>query len=142
MTISGFTAISLKWEINFLDIIIRFEPIKKILPELINWFEIVRDGILNTLEKYPFISYGTDWLAFGHIIIAINFIGPLKDPVRNIWVIELGMITCILVIPWALTFGALRVIPVFWRIINCAFGILGIIPLNYARKYIMRLSQN
>ena len=142
LTISGLTAIPLKWEINLLDTILGNQTIRNLFPLLFHWFEIVRDGILNTLEEYPFIAYGTDWLAFGHIIIAINFIGPFKDPVRNIWVIELGMIACILVIPWALTFGALRGIPFFWRIIDCSFGVFGIIPLYYARKYTLRLSQN
>jgi hypothetical protein len=47
--------------------------------------------------------------------LLIFFIGPLKDPIKNIWVIELGMIACFLVIPWAFIFGAFRGIPLFWR---------------------------
>jgi hypothetical protein len=29
---------------------------------------------------YPFLAYGTDWLAFAHIVIAVFFIGPLVKP--------------------------------------------------------------
>lgn len=41
-------------------------------------------------------------------MIAIAFIGPLRDPVRNIWIIQWGMIACVLVIPLALLAGAAR----------------------------------
>ena len=36
------------------------------------------------------------WLAFAHIVIAIAFVGPPRDPVRNVWVIELALIDFIL----------------------------------------------
>jgi len=42
----------------------------------------------DTNQRYPFLSYGTDWLAFAHLIIAILFIGPLIDPVKNSWIIS------------------------------------------------------
>jgi hypothetical protein len=52
----------------------------------------VHAGVSETYRLYPFIAYGTDWLAFAHIVIAVAFWGPLKNPVRNVWVIEFGMI--------------------------------------------------
>jgi hypothetical protein len=82
--------------------------------------------------------YGTDWLAFGHLMIAIAFIGPLRDPVRNIWVVEFGMIACVLVIPAALICGFVRGIPFFWRLIDCSFGVFGIVPLYLAWRLIRR----
>jgi hypothetical protein len=72
-------------------------------------------------------------------VIAIAFIGPLKDPVKNLWVIEFGMIACVLVVPYALVFGQVRGIPILWRGIDTLFGIIGIIPLWITRKYILRL---
>jgi hypothetical protein len=33
---------------------------------------------------HPWLAYGTDWLAFAHIVIAVFFIGPFVDPVQNI----------------------------------------------------------
>src|SRR4051794_1313492 len=40
------------------------------------WIEFVYEGVEDTYQKYPFIAYGTDWLAFAHLVIAIAFIGP------------------------------------------------------------------
>ena len=87
------------------------------------------------------MAYGTDWLAFAHIVIAMAFIGPLRDPVKNIWVIEFGMIACVLVIPLAAICGPLRGIPWLWILIDCSFGIFGIMPLWLIRRYIKRLEQ-
>jgi hypothetical protein len=83
--------------------------------------------------------YGTDWLAFAHIVIAIAFIGPLRDPVKNLWVIEFGMIACILIIPWGIVFGSMRGIPPFWSLVDFSFGVFGFIPLKITRDYILRL---
>ena len=38
---------------------------------------------VRALLAFFIIAYGTDWLAFAHITIAVAFLGPLKDPVRN-----------------------------------------------------------
>jgi hypothetical protein len=67
-------------------------------------------------------------------------VGPLKDPVKNIWVIEFGMIACILVIPFALIFGAVRELPFLWRLADCSFGVAGFVPLYIVRKEIQKLS--
>lgn len=96
-------------------------------------------GVSETQQKHPFIFHGTDWLAFGVFVLAITFIGPLRNPVRNVWVIDMGMIACVLVVPYALVFGYLRGIPFFWRLIDCSFGILGIIPLWLARRWVKRI---
>lgn len=105
------------------------------------WLAEVREGIVTTNAKYPFIAYGTDWLAFGHFVIAIAFIGPLRDPVKNVWVIEFGMFACVLVVPFALVMGGIRAIPLGWRLIDCSFGVFGIIPLWFCRKYIRDLAR-
>lgn len=53
---------------------------------------------LEAIEKdHPQIMYGYDWLAFAHIVLAILFVGAIRDPVRNKWVIECGLIMCALV---------------------------------------------
>ena len=100
----------------------------------------IRDALIETNTKYPFMAYGTDWLAFGHFVIAVSFIGPLRDPVKNVWVIEFGMIACVLVVPFTLGMGAVRGIPLGWRLIDCSFGVFGIIPLWFCRKYIRELA--
>ena len=93
------------------------------------WILKVREGLHATYSTYPFMAYGTDWLAFGHFVIAIAFAGALRDPVRNRWLYLFGMISCVLVIPYAMICGALRGIPFYWRLIDCSFGIFGIGPL-------------
>lgn len=103
------------------------------------WIVTVRDAYIETNRSYPFLAYGTDWLAFGHLMIALAFIGPLKDPVRNVWVVQFGMLACVLVIPLALIGGQVRLIPLYWRGIDCCFGILGFIPLYFAYKKIKQL---
>src|ERR1044071_4049270 len=70
------------------------------------WLERVFIGIRDTNNRYPFLAYGYDWLAFAHIVLAVLFIGPLKDPVKNKWVIEFGIIASILIIPYALIAGS------------------------------------
>ncbi len=95
------------------------------------WLATVHHGLRETYAAYPWVSYGTDWLAFAHIAIAVYFIGPLINPVRNEWVIQAGLIGCLLVLPLALICGPLRGIPFYWRLIDCSFGVVGAIPLFY-----------
>ena len=79
-------------------------------------------------------------LVVSHIVIAITFIGPLRDPVKNAWVVESGIIASILVIPWALIFGPLRGIPFWWRLIDCSFGAGGLVFLLPAHWLIRRMA--
>src|SRR5215211_476650 len=139
---SGLTAIPLRWELKILmPFIEKGSLLGIIFPAMIEWMERISDGLQNGYGRYPFLAYGTDWLAFGHVAIALSFFGPLRDPVRNIWVIEFGIITCILVIPWVLIFGAIRDIPFFWQLIDISFGISSIIPLWLARRDILKISR-
>ena len=133
---SGVTAIPLAWE---LDIAARIVGTGD--NGLAHWIGHVRDGLRDTDARYPFLAYGTDWLAFGHLMIAVAFLGPLRDPVRNRWVLTFGMIACLCVVPWALVFGPLRGIPFFWRLIDCSFGVVGIVPLWLCRRDIDELER-
>ena len=105
------------------------------------WLEKVLFAIQQTSKNYPFLFYGYDWLAFAHFVIAILFIGPWRDPVKNKWVIEFGMIACMLIVPFALIAGHFRDIPFWWRAIDCSFGIIGLIPLNICYQKIKRLEK-
>lgn len=109
------------------------------LPAAAAWMREIHRGLEATYSAYPFIGYGTDWLAFGHFVIAIFFIGPLLEPRRNIWVINAGIIACLLVIPAALIMGGIRQLPIWWRLIDCAFGVAGVVPLWLARSWTLRL---
>ena len=131
--ISGFTAIPVKRELAYIVDHFPFEgSIKGFLDEVLI-------GIKHTSNDYPFLFYGYDWLAFAHFVLAILFIGPLRDPVKNKWVIEFGVIACILIIPFAMIAGHFRGMPFWWRLIDCSFGIIGIIPLAICLKSIKLL---
>lgn len=104
-----------------------------------SWLTTVYHAVKTTNENFPYLSYGTDWLAFAHLVIAVVFFGPLKDPVKNIWVIQFGMIACAMVIPLALIAGPIRQIPFYWRLIDCSFGVFGVIPLYVCYKWIKKL---
>ncbi|PZR33915.1 MAG: hypothetical protein DI538_17355 [Azospira oryzae] len=90
-----------------------------------DWIDKVYRGVKDANATYPFLAYGTDWLAFAHLILAVLFIGPLRDPVKNKWVIEFGLIACVAIFPLAMIAGAVREIPFFWRLLDCSFGVIG-----------------
>lgn len=138
LVLSGLTAVPLESEVELLAWMVGADdPESGFWPrEVKDWAERVREGIGETNRRYPFMAYGTDWLAFAHLMIAVAFIGALRDPVRNVWVIDFGMIACLAVIPTALIAGGLRGIPLWWRVMDCSFGVLGIIPLWAARRYV------
>lgn len=106
-----------------------------------HWLLKCQVAISDTNLHYPYIAYGYDWLAFAHLVIAVAFIGPLKDPVRNIWVVEFGMIACLMVFPLAFIAGYIRQIPFYWQLIDCSFGLLGIIPLTICYRKILQLQK-
>lgn len=111
-------------------------------PEFVRaWLSKVYFAVSATNAEYPFLAYGTDWLAFAHIVIAVAFIGPLKDPVKNIWVIEFGMIAALMVFPLAFIAGPLRQIPFYWQLIDCSFGLLAFILLYICRRKIVELEK-
>lgn len=122
--LSGLTAIPLERELAFLSRCFSSESM------IGAWIEKVYLAIFHTNRQYPFLAYGYDWLAFAHFVLAILFIGPLRDPVCNKWVIEFGMIACLLIIPFAFIAGHFRGIPVGWQLIDCSFGVIGLIPLS------------
>ncbi len=137
LILSGLTAIPIQWEIDQIKSFIDGAPwLRDIAPGLVDWLIYVHAGLTAMYQAYSFISVGTDWLAFAHIMIALVFIGPLRDPIRNVWVIQFGMLACMLVIPAALIFDALRGLPFLWALIDCSFGVIGIIPLLLAYRLV------
>lgn len=103
------------------------------------WIAFVDQGVRETDARFPFLFYGTDWLAFGHLVIALAFVGPIRDPVRNVWIIQWGMIACVAVIPLALICGPARGIPFYWQLIDCSFGVVGFVPLWCCLRWIREI---
>ncbi|HEY5380957.1 MAG TPA: hypothetical protein VIJ65_01775 [Acidobacteriaceae bacterium] len=122
--LSGVTAFPLQHE---LDLVVRISAHLRLAehaPALNGWLLRVDHALADTNARYPFLAYGTDWLAFAHIVLAILFIGPWLDPVRNKWVVTFGLIACVGVFALALIAGPIRGIPLYWRLIDCSFGLV------------------
>ncbi|GAA2290779.1 hypothetical protein GCM10010234_34690 [Streptomyces hawaiiensis] len=139
LVLSGATAFPLVHELRWTEDLLRGLSVGEYLPGLTEWIGRVRVGLDEADAEHPFLLYGTDWLAFAHLVIAVAFYGPYRDPVRNIWVVEFGMIACAGIIPLALICGPIRGIPFWWSVIDMAFGVLGVIPLYVVRQRIKRL---
>ena len=135
LTLSGITAMPVEWE---LSIVVKFFDDHSPLG---SWLNEIHFAVQETGKKFPFLFYGYDWLGFAHMLIAIAFIGPYKDPVKNKWVIEFGTIACFLLIPFALFIGYFRGIPFWWRLIDCSFGVFGLIPLGICYNKITELER-
>lgn len=105
------------------------------------WLVKVYDAVKHTNHQYPFLAYGSDWLAFAHLMLSILFAGIIKDPVKNKWVIQFGMIACGMIIPLAFIAGSVRRIPFFWQLIDCSFGVFCIVPLYITYRCIEKISR-
>lgn len=141
LVLSGITAFPLETELCWLVEALH-QPLFLSMAQtthLLPWVEHVYAALHITNTNYPFLAYGTDWLAFGHLVIAVAFIGPWIDPVRNKWFVTFGLIACAGVIPLAIIAGAVRGIPFGWRLIDCSFGVFGCIPLLLVQRDIRRL---
>lgn len=135
LALSGITAFpvytELKWAME--------NPIFPVDSMVQQWLHRVWLGVKEAHERHPFLFYGFDWLAFAHLMIALLFIGPYKDPVRNKWIIDWGILACLSILPLAFIAGPIRGIPLFHILIDCSFGILGIIPLLVVKRWIKQL---
>jgi hypothetical protein len=138
LVVSGVTAFPLELETRYLRRV--DTPLDRFAPVLVGWVARVHQGLADTGQRYPFIAYGTDWLAFAHLMIAVAFWGPLRDPVRNVWVVQFGMLACAGIVPLALICGQVRGIPLFWTSVDLSFAVFGLVPLLLAYRHIRVLS--
>ena len=133
LVLSGLSAFPLQWQ---LDQAVKLTGTGGTVG---SWLERARLAVAETNARHPIIFYGTDWLAFGHFAIAVLFIGAWIDPIRNAWLFHGGLVACALVIPFALIAGGIRGIPLWHRLVDCSFGILGAVPIALARQWTNRL---
>jgi hypothetical protein len=140
LVLSGATALPLETELNALVRGLQIgDPPASSLGQ---WLARVQAALHDTNVRYPFIAYGADWLAFGHFMIALVFVWAWRDPVRNRWLFDYGLLACALVIPYALVLGGLRGIPLWWRAVDCSFGVFAAIPLWFCRRDAARLAES
>ena len=97
------------------------------------------EGLEAMEADYPFMLYAHDWLAFAHIVLAILFAGAIKDPIRNVWIVQCGLIMCAIVPVLAGICIPIRGIPVIWFWIDFAFAPGAALPLWIALRDIKRV---
>jgi hypothetical protein len=105
LALAGFTAFPLVAELNFASGVLHSLGVQHLLPSFVAWIDRVHTGVDATNTQYPFIFYGTDWLALAHLMIAIA--GPIRG------------------IPWGwelidMSFGVIGIIPpiIVYRLIR------------------------
>ncbi|MGZ3920198.1 MAG: hypothetical protein ACXVC7_07905 [Bacteroidia bacterium] len=133
LIVSGLTAFPVRTEIEFLITHLNSFPVF-----FQAWILQLKASIDVTPEV---VLYGTDWLAFAHIIIALFFIPVFIDPVKHKANLIIGMIACVAVFPLAFICGPIRSIPFFHRLIDCAFGIGGFIMLYWIYRLTNRIEK-
>lgn len=139
LVVSGVTAFPLEWELGIVAGLLHASPAVDLLPGLVTWVDRVHAALVETGVEHPFLAYGTDWLAFAHLAIAVAFFGPLRDPVRNIWILRWGVVMCLGVVPLALIAGSIRGLPWGWMLVDISFGVAAIVPLLIALRLTRRL---
>lgn len=134
LLLSGITAFPLRTEMDFLI------HHKSFFPDFMRvWIEEIYLAVSQTPNL---VLYGTDWLAFAHIIIALFFIPVYLDPAKYEANLIIAMVACCAVFPLAFICGPIRGIPFFHQLIDCSFGVFGLIPLLYVYKEIKQLNKN
>jgi hypothetical protein len=143
LVLSGLTAFPLLREVRWLCDLLGVGPVAASATSagLAYWLALVRDGLEATNRSYPFLAYGTDWLAFGHLCIAVFFVRPFFKPLECDWVLRCGLVCCAAVIPLALIAGQVRGIPLPWRLVDCSFGVIGAVPLWYCLRLTGQMRQ-
>jgi hypothetical protein len=96
------------------------------------------EGLEYVGENYPFLLYAHNWLAFAHIMLAILFAGAIRDPVRNVWIVQAGLIICALILVLAIFAIPARVFPSSWFWIDFAFAPGAALPLWIALRDIRK----
>lgn len=133
LVLSGVTAFPLRTEMKFLM------AHKNSFPDSLSvWIGTINNAIKQTPDV---VLYGTDWLAFAHIIIALFFIPVYLDPVKNKANLIVAMVACGAVFILAFVCGPIRGIPFFHQLIDCSFGFIGFFPLWLVYRKVEQLEQ-
>lgn len=134
LLLSGVTAFPIHTEMDFL-----FKHKQWFPGFLEQWIEFLNTQISSTPQV---MFYGTDWLAFAHIVISLFFIPVYFNPVQHRVNVVIGMIACISVFPIAFICGPIRQIPFFHQLIDCAFGVFGFLYLYFIHSKIKSISHH
>lgn len=131
LMLSGITAFPVQTEIDFL-----YKNLSSFPTLFRDWITSLHANIHSTPSV---MLYGTDWLAFAHIIITFFFIPVFIYPVKHKANLFVGMSACVLVFPLAFICGPIRNIPFFHQLIDCSFGAIGILYLYFILQKVNKL---
>lgn len=115
LVLSGISAIPLVWQLEVAQRLVGTGG-----NAVADWVATLLAGLRATEAQAPFVFYGTDWLAFAHIVLAVLYVGAWRDPVRNIWLFQ---------------FGPIRGIPGWHVAVDCSFGVFCAGPFWMALKW-------
>lgn len=131
LALSGITAFPIQTEINYMYANLKHFPL-----EFHEW--ITR--LYNNMNSTPDVMfYGTDWLAFAHIVISLFFVPVYLDPIKHKANLYVAMAACFMIFPLAFICGPIRNIPFFHQLIDCSFGVIGMLYLYFILKKINKL---
>ena len=136
LLLNGVSAIFLKGELHVL--MSKADAMPSFMRD---WFTYTSKGLNATNSQYPFMRYGFDWLAFAHLFIAIAFIGPLQDPVKNEWIVRWGMIVSAISVVMAFGWERVRAIPLWWSCIDALVAVAAFVILWLCNRWIQQLKQ-
>jgi hypothetical protein len=134
LALSGITAFPLRTEMDFLRTHAHQFP-----NFLHHWILKVHAAINATPDT---VLYGTDWLAFAHLVIGLFFIPVYINPIKYAINLRMAQIACIGVFPLAFICGPIRDIPFFHQVIDCSFGFFGFLLLAFIYKRIQHLEKD
>ena len=136
---SGITVWPMKWELKtFVEIVWGNNEPKNIIHSFM--LQVI-NGIDAVEILYPFMLYGYDWLAYAHIMLAVLFAGAIRDPVRNKWIVQCGLVMCAIIPVLAGIFIPLRGLPLYWIFIDSAFAPGAALPLWIALRDILKVEK-
>lgn len=105
---------------------------------LVELLESILADMRHLRETQSFVLYVADWLAYAHLVLTVLFLMAMKDPVRNILVVQFGLVCCLTVPILAMTCIPLRGLPLFWIVVDSSFA-LAALPLWIALRDLQRL---
>src|SRR5947208_12523934 len=115
LVLSGISALPLQWELSILN---RWlgnaeQAAFSNHVRLHDFISNVHSAIEQTYAQFPFFGYGTDWLAFGHFVIAGFFVLPFMDPIRYRAILQVRLAACAAAIALAPTPAPIPPTPLF-----------------------------
>jgi hypothetical protein len=142
LILSGLTCYFLPWELETLvkAMAALGQERNHYSAEMYGFLVDTGEGVM-AAASHPQLFLGTDYLGFAHVLFAILFLGALRDPARNLWVVKFGVISSALVVPAALLFGWMRGAPMMHRFVDASFGVVSLGLMVWTLRSVQSLAR-